>query len=56
MIIVKEKKEEGTMSEKVTVPGIKAMKEQKDKITMLTAYDTPFARILDEAGVDILLV
>jgi len=44
------------MSKKVTVPGIKAMKEQNDKITMLTAYDTPFARILDEAGVDILLV
>jgi 3-methyl-2-oxobutanoate hydroxymethyltransferase len=44
------------MSEKVTVPGIKAMKEQGEKITMLTAYDTPFARILDKAGVDILLV
>jgi len=44
------------MSEKVTVPGIKAMKERSEKITMLTAYDTPFARILDKAGVDILLV
>jgi 3-methyl-2-oxobutanoate hydroxymethyltransferase len=44
------------MPEKVTVPGIKAMKERGEKITMLTAYDTPFARILDEAGVDILLV
>jgi 3-methyl-2-oxobutanoate hydroxymethyltransferase len=32
------------------------MKEQGKKITMLTAYDTPFARILDQAGVDILLV
>jgi 3-methyl-2-oxobutanoate hydroxymethyltransferase len=44
------------MSDKVTVPGITAMKEQDKKITMLTAYDTPFARILDQAGVDILLV
>jgi 3-methyl-2-oxobutanoate hydroxymethyltransferase len=44
------------MTQKVTVPSIKAMKEHGEKITMLTAYDTPFARILDEAGVDILLV
>jgi 3-methyl-2-oxobutanoate hydroxymethyltransferase len=44
------------MPDKVTVPGIMAMKEQDKKITMLTAYDTPFARILDQAGVDILLV
>jgi 3-methyl-2-oxobutanoate hydroxymethyltransferase len=44
------------MTDKVTVPGITAMKEQGKKITMLTAYDTPFARILDQAGVDILLV
>ena len=44
------------MTQKVTVPGIKAMKAGKEKITMLTAYDTPMARILDQAGVDILLV
>jgi 3-methyl-2-oxobutanoate hydroxymethyltransferase len=44
------------MPDKVTVPGITAMKEQDKKITMLTAYDTPFARILDQTGVDILLV
>ena len=44
------------MKEKVTVPGIRQMKERGEKITMLTAYDTPFAHILDEAGVDILLV
>jgi len=44
------------MTQKITVPGIKAMKAGDEKITMLTAYDTPFARILDEAGVDILLV
>jgi len=44
------------MPDKVTVPGIMSMKEEGKKITMLTAYDTPFARILDQAGVDILLV
>jgi 3-methyl-2-oxobutanoate hydroxymethyltransferase len=44
------------MAQKITVPSIKAMKGTNAKITMLTAYDTPFARILDEAGVDILLV
>ncbi|MCJ7662685.1 MAG: 3-methyl-2-oxobutanoate hydroxymethyltransferase [Desulfobacterales bacterium] len=44
------------MAQKITVPSIKAMKGGGEKITMLTAYDTPMARILDEAGVDILLV
>ncbi|OGP53213.1 MAG: 3-methyl-2-oxobutanoate hydroxymethyltransferase [Deltaproteobacteria bacterium RBG_13_52_11] len=44
------------MAQKITVPSIKAMKGRGEKITMLTAYDTPFARILDEADVDILLV
>lgn len=33
-----------------------AMKQQGEKITVLTAYDASFARLFDEAGVDILLV
>jgi 3-methyl-2-oxobutanoate hydroxymethyltransferase len=41
--------------EKVTVPGIRDRKG-KEKITMLTAYDHPFAGIMDEAGIDIILV
>ncbi|MGA3301344.1 MAG: 3-methyl-2-oxobutanoate hydroxymethyltransferase, partial [Candidatus Acidiferrales bacterium] len=46
---------------KVTVPGILARKsasssQPKSKITCLTAYDFPTARLLDQAGVDILLV
>jgi 3-methyl-2-oxobutanoate hydroxymethyltransferase len=44
------------MGEKVTVPDIVKKKHLGDKITCLTAYDYSFARILDQAGVDILLV
>ena len=43
------------MTEKVTVPEIKKMKQRGEKITVLTAYDYSFARILDAAGIDILL-
>ncbi len=41
---------------KVTVPEIVKMKKRGEKITCLTSYDYSFARILDHAGVDILLV
>jgi len=44
------------MGDKITVPHILKMKQRGDKITCLTAYDYSFARILDEAGVEILLV
>lgn len=44
------------MDKKITVLDIQKMKEEGRNITMLTAYDYPFARILDGAGVDILLV
>lgn len=44
------------MVEKVTVPDIIRKKSQNQKITCLTAYDYSFARILDQAGIDILLV
>ncbi len=42
--------------QKVTVPEILRRKRDGKKISMLTAYDYPFARILDEAGIDVLLV
>jgi len=41
---------------RVTVPEILAMKERKEKIVMLTAYDALFAGLEDEAGVDVILV
>ena len=44
------------MDKKITVLDIQKMKEEGRNITMLTAYDYPFAKILDSAGVDILLV
>ncbi len=40
----------------VTIPSLLAKKEGRDKIVALTAYDFPTARILDEAGVDLILV
>ncbi len=42
--------------EKVTVTTVQQMKTEKKKISMLTSYDYPVTRILDDAGVDILLV
>jgi 3-methyl-2-oxobutanoate hydroxymethyltransferase len=41
---------------KVTVPDLARMRAAGERITMVTAYDCAFARLLDEAGVDVLLV
>ena len=41
---------------RITTHVLHAMKEQGEKISMLTAYDYSMARILDDAGIDILLV
>lgn len=40
----------------VTTTKLVEMKQKGVKITALTAYDAPTARLLDEAGVDVLLV
>lgn len=42
--------------EKVFVPALREAKERGEKLVCLTAYDYPTARIVDEAGVDIILV
>ena len=45
-----------TTDRPMTVPRLRAMKRKGERITMVTAYDATFARLLDEAGVDVLLV
>jgi 3-methyl-2-oxobutanoate hydroxymethyltransferase len=40
----------------VTVRDIRAFKERGERFVMLTAYDYPTARILDEVGIPVLLV
>src|ERR1700756_154887 len=42
--------------DKVRVTDLARMKAERQPITMLTAYDYPFARIFDQAGVDMLLI
>ena len=44
------------MNSKITVETIRAMKTRGEKIAALTAYDFPMAKLLDEAGVPLLLV
>ena len=44
------------MNEKVKITTLQTMKNESTKITALTAYDYSFAKLLDEAGVDIILV
>jgi len=42
--------------QKVTVPFLRKMKKKGRKITALTAYDFPTAKIVDQAGMDVILV
>src|SRR5439155_26752843 len=42
--------------EKVTAPSLKASKARSERLVCLTAYDYPTARIVDEAGIDVILV
>jgi 3-methyl-2-oxobutanoate hydroxymethyltransferase len=43
-------------TEKVTLPRVAEMKRAGEPIVMVTAYDYPSAQIVEEAGVDIVLV
>jgi 3-methyl-2-oxobutanoate hydroxymethyltransferase len=42
--------------QRVRAPGLKEMKQRGEKIAMLTAYDALMARLLERAGIDVLLV
>jgi 3-methyl-2-oxobutanoate hydroxymethyltransferase len=44
------------MPNRVTVKTIREMKSRDEKIVALTAYDSSFARVIDEQGVDVILV
>ena len=41
---------------KVTIPVLHAKKQRGEPITMITAYDYPGAQVVDEAGIDLILV
>src|SRR3569832_308588 len=42
--------------QKVTIETIRAMKSRGQRVAALTAYDFPMARLLDEAGIPLILV
>ena len=41
---------------KITTHVLQEMKARGEKIAMLTGYDYSMARLLDEAGIDVILV
>ena len=41
---------------KVTTNSLQEMKQNGEKISMLTAYDYTLAKIVDEGGIDVILV
>jgi len=43
-------------TQKITIPFIQAKKENREKIVAITAYDFPVAKIVDESGIDLILV
>jgi 3-methyl-2-oxobutanoate hydroxymethyltransferase len=43
-------------AKKITVPDLVAMKRDAKRITMMTAYDAAFARLVEAAGIDVILV
>ena len=45
-----------TAPARITTADIRDMKKRGDKIVMMTAYDYPTAHLVDEAGVDMILV
>jgi 3-methyl-2-oxobutanoate hydroxymethyltransferase len=44
------------MERKITTATLGKMKQNNEKITMLTCYDFPTARCMDEAGIDIIFI
>lgn len=44
------------MKDRLTIPKIQKMKAAGEKIAMVTCYDASFAKLIDQAGIDIVLV
>jgi len=44
------------LEDRVTIPQLKQLKQQGEKFACLTAYDYSFARLLEECGVEVVLV
>lgn len=44
------------MRKRLTITNLQQMKEENNKLTVMTAYDYPSAMLSEEAGVDIILV
>ncbi|MCF6179171.1 MAG: 3-methyl-2-oxobutanoate hydroxymethyltransferase [Geopsychrobacter sp.] len=44
------------MKKRKTILDIASMKSAGEKISVLTAYDYPFAQLMDQAGIDVVLV
>ena len=42
--------------QKITIPSLKEKKKRGEKIIALTAYDFPTAKIVDEEGIDLILI
>lgn len=49
-------RQDGMKAQRVTIQILRQMKQRGEKIAVVTAYDATFARLFDEAGVDVLLV
>lgn len=43
-------------NQKISIPFLQGKKDRKEKIVAITAYDFPIAKIVDESGVDMILV
>ncbi|MGJ1316796.1 3-methyl-2-oxobutanoate hydroxymethyltransferase, partial [Sphingobacterium multivorum] len=41
---------------RVSTAMLQAMKERQEKISMLTSYDYSMAKMVDQAGVDVILI
>ena len=51
-----EKKPNGKQVKRITTNVLRSMKDAGEKISMITAYDYSLAKIVDDAGIDVILV